>query len=225
MTPSLTVACLWVLPSNGQKSRHYGVEYVAKLRAMVARHLPIPHRFVCLTDRPDQVPEGVEPISVEPLGRSATRRWWTKLRLFDPAMPFCRRVLYLDLDVLVTGDLSPIARMPAPFAAVPDSAPGWLGKGDRTVVKRYNSSVMVWDHGTMGHVLRDWSPDVTGRLWSDQDWLAERIPDGALFPAGWFRRVSAGPPPWPADTKVVLCIKPKNAKAAKQWPWFAELWG
>lgn len=215
---SLTVACLWV-----RGHRKFGVEYVVKLKSMVERHLERPFRMVCLTDRPNDLPKGVEPVVVPTTG-SLYQAWWSKLRMFDPAMPFDGRVLYSDLDVLVTGPLDEAVDFPAEFAIAPDSAPMFLGHGRQKVIKRYNSSLMVWNHGARADLWSKWRPGATADLWSDQDFIAQHRPDEAMFPAQWFRRVSAGPPPWPKETKVVLCIKPKNHLAVKQYDWFNEYW-
>lgn len=63
-----------------------GAEYVASLRRMVARHLTIPHEFVCLTE-----------------ADISAQGWWGKLELVQ------RRwggwVLYLDLDVVIRGNI------------------------------------------------------------------------------------------------------------------------
>lgn len=100
----LTVAC--VLRSGGW----CGPEDVQRLAAGVARHLPTQHRFVCLTD------VGVPGIETIPL-RTRWTGWWAKLELFTPGL-FGGRVLYLDLDTVVVGDLSEIASCAAPFAAL-----------------------------------------------------------------------------------------------------------
>lgn len=216
----LTLACVWM---RGRGKRQYGVEYVERLRSMVGRHLDRPFRTVCLTDRPGDVPKGVEAVpAVTPFRLTP---WWVKLRLFDPTMPFDERVLYVDLDVLVVSDLAPVVDWPADFVLCPDSAPTWLGKGRRRAVKRYNSSVMVFDRGARPDLWRDWRPKVGERLWSDQDWIGEQCPNEATFPARWFRRVNeSDPPPWPDETKVVLCIGTKNHQAVGKWPWVADLW-
>jgi hypothetical protein len=216
---TLTVACLWV---KGKGKRAYTVEYVERLRSMVQRNLDRPFRMVCLTDRPDLLPEGIEAVEVS--RQKKVRPWWLKTKLFSPDMPFTGRVLYLDLDVLVTGDLSPIVDYPAEFAICPDSAPGFTGAHGRVTVKGYNSSVMVWDAGVRPEIHTDLKPVTKAALWSDQDWIRQRFPNEKTFPAAWFRRLSAGPPPWPAETKVVLCIKIKNAEAATLYPWFEPLW-
>jgi alpha-N-acetylglucosamine transferase len=189
---------------------------------MVEKHIDRPFRFVCLTDRKKLVPYDIESWVVPTPG--LFKAWWTKLKLFDPSMPLDQRVLYLDLDVLIVGSLNEIIDYPAEFAIAPDSAPTFDGKGNQKTIKAYNSSVMVWDHGKRSDLWEKWKPGATAHLWSDQDWIAKLRPNEATFPKEWFRRVSAGPPPWPDETKVVMCIKPKNHLAVKKWPWFEDLW-
>lgn len=80
----LTVACVY---SGGRYSRGW----IEKLERGVARHMNMPHRFVCL-------------------GRDAPLErgwpgWWSKIELFRA---FRGETLYLDLDVLVLGGLDPL---------------------------------------------------------------------------------------------------------------------
>src|SRR5688500_17668854 len=104
-----TVACVWV---DGHVP--FTADYVTRLRAMVARWMDRPYEFVCLTDRPYQIPT-VDTIPVPP-PILAIKGWWSKIQLFNPAMPFTGRVLYLDLDTLIVGALAPILDFPSPFA-------------------------------------------------------------------------------------------------------------
>ncbi len=88
----LTVAC--VLKSGGI----YDATWVSRLKAGVARHLPLKHRFVCLSDV--DVPCERIPLEHDWPG------WWSKIELFrlgdDP-------VLFFDLDTVIVGDLSDVA--------------------------------------------------------------------------------------------------------------------
>lgn len=88
----LTVAC--VLRSGGI----YDASWVARLKAGVAKHLPIEHRFVCLSD----VDVPCERIPLE----HGWPGWWSKMELFKLPGP----ALYFDLDTAVVGDLQDLAR-------------------------------------------------------------------------------------------------------------------
>lgn len=87
----LTVAC--VLKSGGI----YDASWVAKLRCGVAKHLPLRHRFVCLSD----VDVPCERIQL----KHGWPGWWSKIELFKLEGP----VLFADLDTAIVGDLTDIA--------------------------------------------------------------------------------------------------------------------
>lgn len=94
----ITFACVWA--GSGAP---YDETWVQKLQNAVARHYPHAHRFVCLTDR-DHI-EGVETIKLE-------HNWpiyWSKIELFKTGT-FSGPVIYMDLDVLLTGDISPFSQ-------------------------------------------------------------------------------------------------------------------
>jgi hypothetical protein len=213
----ITVACVWV---HGHLP--YDIEYVLRLRSMVARHLSQPHDFVCLTDRPWLLRE-VPTIPIpRPVGWFG---WWSKVHLFDMAMPFATRVLYLDLDTLVVGDLDPIVEFPSPFALVPHAGT-FEPPAPFHVCRRFNSSVMVWDTGIgRSRIWDEWSPAVTRYWWGDQDWIGTTYPNADVMPAEWFPRLSAiREGPVPEDARVVLAKKPKPHDAVKEWPWVEAVW-
>lgn len=218
----LTVACLWI---KGRGKRAYTLDYVTRLRSMVARHLTLPHHFVCMTDTPELLPDWIQPAKIKRPKKLVP--WWCKLKLFKEGM-WHGRVLYLDLDVIVTGSLDPIAKFPAPFALLPDMAPTFQGNPKTPhlkIVHRYNSSVMVLDAGSRPNLWADWEPSVAYRLRSDQDWIGEKAPDEATFPREWFERLyPTTTPPFPPEQKVLLAIKLKNQKAEKTLPWVADYW-
>lgn len=200
----------------------FTAEYVTRLRSAVSRELP-GQRFVCLTDRADELPTDVETVAATPIKRIYA--WWAKVQLFNPALPLTGRLLYLDLDVLVIRGLREVAEHPAPFALAPDGGSAFKPNNGLRCVKRFNSSVMTWNHGEQAHLYEDWTPFQASRLWGDQDWIGERCPDAVALPVEWFPRLSAvRAPPWPKETRVVLCKKPKNAEAVRKFPWFNEAW-
>lgn len=217
----MTVACVFVCGEYP-----YTPEYVTRLHAMVTRWIDRPFRFVCLTDQPWLFAPPIETIPVKKLSGFAP---WTKLELFNSARQWSGRVLYLDLDSLIVAPLAPIIDAPAAFAITADPPrPGQKPRDSfgRQIVRRFNSSVMVWDGGTQTHLYTDWSPKVATRLSGDQDYIGEQLPEAARMPRAWFPRISeAVCPPWPAEAKIVLMKVPKNHVAAQEWPWFAPLWG
>lgn len=115
----------------------YGPEYVNTLFDMVRRNLPagFPGRFVCLTDDPAGLEEGIQTL---PLPQGIIG-WWNKLYLFAPnVFPKGERVLFFDLDTAITGPLDEIASYAGPFAILRDA---YRKDG-------LQSSVMAWEVGT-----------------------------------------------------------------------------
>lgn len=105
---------------------HYDETWVIKLRNSVARHLSVPHRFVCLTDV--EIP-GVETI---PLVNNWAG-WWSKLELFRAGL-FDGPVLYFDLDVVMVDSIDHLAGPFPTMCMLEDIVPGLP-----------NSTCMWWD--------------------------------------------------------------------------------
>ena len=215
----ITIACVWV-----QGHVPFSAQYVEKLHRMAWRWAKEPFEFVCLTDQPEKLSPTIRTIKIKlPKGMKG---WWAKVELFNPAHELKGRILSLDLDTLIVAPLTPIINYPARFALAPDGAPNFKGGGGLKVVKRFNSSVMLFTAGEQSDIYTQFNKAVTKRLWGDQDWIGELYPKAVAMPKEWFPRISEGSPPeWKKGTKVVLCKKPKNELAAKQWPWFKEMWG
>lgn len=221
----LTVACVFM-----RGPYPYTIDYVIRLERMVRKHLDRPFRFVCLTDRAkDIVPWGIEAIPIPNLKGIVPDNgvgYWSKVWLFHPDMGWNGRVLFLDLDTLVVNALDPIVDYPASLALASDVLThSNSDRFGRRVVRRFNSSVMVWDGGLHTDLFTRWTPDVAQKLSTDQDWIGEQSEEAKAMPLEWFPRISQAQPPWADDAKVVLVKKPKNAEASKKWPWFDEMWG
>lgn len=89
----------------------YDARYVNILRHMVARNLKRPFRFICFTEDAAGLEEGIE---VFPLPEFPEPDWeyarfcsaWRKLALFRAGLADMQgKVLFLDLDVVITGEL------------------------------------------------------------------------------------------------------------------------
>ena len=178
----------------------YPDHYVHILRDMVYRYLHAEHRFVCLSDH------DIEDVEVQ---KVPNQGWWSKIELFRPGR-FEGRVLYLDLDVCVVGPLDDLIERPG---IIKD----WH-------LPSFNSSVMVWDAGTLDHIHRLWVPEVALRLHGDQDWITEMEPDWPLFPEGWcvsFKKHCT--PKVPPDARVV-CFHGTPKPHEVLTGWVPEVW-
>ena len=160
----LTVACVL---SEGPK-RTYDHTHVERLMRLVKGQLTQPYRFLCLTND-DRVPcESLSLVKDWP-------GWWSKVELFCPDLfKMNERILYLDLDVTITGNLDDLANYSAPFVICRD----FLKLG-------FNSSVMAWDAGYADTIYTLFNDDVMERLNGDQNWIQEVLPDTAVFPKRW----------------------------------------
>lgn len=150
-----------------------GVEYVDRLRSALARHLR-PERVYLITD---DVASNYRGVRCKPADPTLTG-WWQKLRLFKPGQfASDARMLYLDLDTVIVGDLSPLAGYTGDFACLRDFyRPDALGSG-----------VMLWRAGAVDAIWERWV--AAGRplhAEGDQWWIArsgvraDRLQD--LFP-------------------------------------------
>lgn len=169
MTQPLIIALVQAGDYEGR-----GAAYVAELRAGLRRHLRVPHQVHVVTDDAASLYPGAYCRPPD----SSLRGWWHKLRLFKPGMfPDGARVLYLDLDTTIVGDLSAIASYDGTFALLRDF---YRPAG-------YGSGVMTWRAPFGAHIWERWNdagrPIMAG---GDQEWIegsapgADRLQD--LFP-------------------------------------------
>ena len=173
MSLSRTVVCLkW--------GDMYGPEYVNRLFAMVRRNVEVPVRFVCFTDDPTGLGEGIEikplPDFPEPAYKYARYcSAWRKLALFDSAKTGLEgRVLFLDLDIVILRSLEPLLQGDAPFMMLEN----WYqpGKGQ--------ASVMRFDGDVMQPVLARYLVDpiaVLEEYVTEQEYVWANAVQGASF--------------------------------------------
>jgi hypothetical protein len=201
----------------------YPNAYVHRLQAAVAKHLPIDHRFVCLSDR--EIP-GVETIPLPQL-KKTEEGWWQKPNLFWPGLfPDGARVLYFDLDVVFTGDLSILAMQwkSEPIAMIYNFGPN---RGHCA----HNSSVMLWSanderlHPIWLEFQRH-GDEVMRSLHGDQCWIWRVLRDDiANFPRDYilsYKYDCRGKHVDPQARVVVFHGYPKPDQCRE--PWVLEHW-
>lgn len=156
----------------GDKYDDYAVQ---RLRREVAAKLSFPHRFRCVTDRQIEGVECVPPVVKWP-------GWWGKIQLFKPGFVEPQSVnIWLDLDIIVTGQLDYLAAYSPPLAAPSN----WAQSGNGGI----QSSVMVWTPtGATAEIFSEFDPkwavwppsNANGALWGDQEWITKRRDEGKL---------------------------------------------
>lgn len=204
----ITVVCLKV-------GKLYGPAYVNRLASACRDRLLVEHDFACFTDDPDGLEfgrKGQQYSGWLTLSDPHLTGWWHKLSLFRPDGAFGQikgRILYLDLDVIVTGPLDDLVNYPSEFAMHQDFQRPW----------QCASAVMVMEAGSRGWIwdafVRDQGAYIR-RFHGDQDFLRTSMEENTrwpalhngehcdFFPQRWIRsykiHAQQGPPP---DCRVV----------------------
>lgn len=145
----LSVVCWLWAPRPGYACA-YGAEHVNRLRSMVARNLDVDHELVCATDMPEGIDPRVRIVELPPETGFATHpkrpNCYRRLRAFAPdaADWLGERILSIDLDTVITGDLTPLVSRRddfviygTPIAAAPYNGSMWM--------LRAGSRPQVWD--------------------------------------------------------------------------------
>lgn len=160
--PDIAVVCV----KAGGK---YGPEYVNRLYSMVERHLAVPHRFLCLTDDERGLAAGIRVISLEQRGLIG---WWHKIGLFKPPGGLeDRRLIFLDLDTVILGNIDFLLDYQGPFAILRDFyRPNGYGSAVMSIAPGYGRA--IWDK--LAEHPKLWMAEFAG----DQDFIRMCV-DGA----------------------------------------------
>ena len=118
----------------------YGPEYVLRLFAGVRCHLTLNHTFYCFTEDTSGL-EGELGVHTIPL-MEGWHGWWNKASLFSTSCPLSGRVLYIDLDTVITGSLDSLAAYGGEFAILSTDD---IDNEGKDFCDGYNSSLLLWD--------------------------------------------------------------------------------
>lgn len=178
------VTFMWK-PAEGYRSK-YRPGHVNTLRSMIARNYPHPHRVNVVTDTPSRL---IDPrVRVVPLWDTFKElksphggnnpACYRRLLLWgaEAAETFGPRILSIDLDMVLTGDVSSLWNRPEPCVM-------WADNLNPTTP--YNGAMQLITPGAFPDVLDKFDPTTSpararskGYFGSDQAWLCYALGPG-----------------------------------------------
>jgi hypothetical protein len=165
---------------NGTK---YSAEYVNTLYNMVCRNCTLPFEFVCLTDDSKGIDSDIKII---PFDREFST-WWAKPYMFSNKLGLRGTILYMDLDVVISGSIDKLFTYErGSWCVIRD-----FTRSMRPKWQKYNSSVIRFEYNQLDHLWRDFEKNhklYQRKYHGDQDWLytvADIKP--ALWPDEWIQ--------------------------------------
>ena len=163
----------------------YPVEYVQKLYNMVQRNTTIDHKFIVFTDHVKMHKMVSGDIDIRKFPVEDLNGWWNKLQLFHPNSHLDGTTLYMDLDVVITGNIDCFFNHNAEaiFTGMNDFNPS---------TGQWNSSVMKFKSAFLAEKLwfrfMDDRPNLLRRFAGDQNLISDFIkgtPGCDSFPDSW----------------------------------------
>ena len=224
----------------------FGPEYVNRLASMLRRHLRAPYTLSCITDDPSGIDcegLGVAPVQMEGRFdahaglRAGNRACFRRLRLLgkDMADVFGPRVLQLDLDVVLVGDVTPLFDRPDPLVLVEQAN---TGTGRVT----HNPSMLLMDAGVLDGAWAEFdaAPLETWHAARDRGWgcsdmavINDYVARNAV-PAATWGEADGVQAYWRPENKqlrpgarAVLFFgraNPGDADVQAASPWISEYW-
>jgi ubiquinone/menaquinone biosynthesis C-methylase UbiE len=199
----------------------YSLDYLIKMRDMLARNITIPYKFVCLTDR-DINTNICDSIKVE----NAYGGLWSKLEMFKHGIVKSERIISIDLSLIILKNIDDILTM----------------EDDFIVLKTWNKSnwnkdlcaagIMSWiNGGTFSFIYEKFNKNaVTDYPKGERQYISKQLAQNNITPTylqdsvkGVYSFKRNCKPAPPADTRIV-CFhgkpKPHEAKAS----WIREVW-
>ena len=163
----------------------YAVEYVQNLYNMVKRNTTLPINFVVFTDhvKMHKMVEG--DIDIRKFKETDLQGWWNKLQLFHPDTYLPGVTLYMDLDVVITGNIDCFYTHEAQL--------DFCGMNDFNPVSGvWNSSIMRFKqqdlHGRIWHKFMSNRPEYLRKFPGDQNLISDfllKTPGCDSFPDSW----------------------------------------
>ena len=182
---TVSVVC-WLWSGTGLGDRPYLPEHVNTLRRAVARHLSLPHRFICVADSAEGFDADVEvfktPAEARAVGKLRTpeggrfpscyRRLWN---FSEGAKALGDRLLCIDIDLVPTADWAPLFDRPEDFV-------GWRPYRDWGHRLRFGGGIYLLKAGARTRIWSEFTGADSmnqarraGFRGSDQAWLSYKL--------------------------------------------------
>jgi len=162
----------------------YGPEYVNRLAASIQKQTERPTRLVCFTDDTTGIDEQVlcHPIPEIDLPPEQINLPWRKLVVWKyPLADLSGDVLFLDLDLVVTGNLDALFDFkPGRFCVIEN----WTQKGQNIG----NTSAFRFPVGKFAHIFDNFQKDpdkVLTKCRIEQLYISREIADMVFWPDNW----------------------------------------
>lgn len=163
----------------------YGSEYANRLYGMVSRNTRRPLRFVCMTDDPGGLRPEIEaiPLPEIALPEPFIRLPWRKMALWRPDLvALSGHVLFLDLDLLVTGSIDDFFDFESDedFVVIRNWTTPGTGIG--------NTSCFRFRVGSNAHLFEEVNRDFAGvykRFQIEQTFVSAHAHSIAFWPEAW----------------------------------------
>lgn len=214
----------------------YSPDDARKLEAGLRRGMKEPYRFAVVTDNVDRAPDlPMWEIPQEDIPLTKMQGCFARLRLFDPewlaghGIAEGERVVSLDLDNVITGDLYPLFYRPEPFMI--------LTGANATNPCPYNGSVWMVRAGYRPDVWSDFTLEAADKVRhaafaDDQSWFAHKLTGVTGWPAGSGSGIYGFQKPgWPKgealpkDARIVAFFGWRSPEKFKHLDWVRQYWG
>lgn len=164
----------------------FGPEFVNRLHGMVSRNITPPFRIYCFTDDGSDLHPDIEvrPLPVfEYEAPTNTLGKWPKSRLWGDLGDVTGVVLFLDLDVIITGSLDV-------FFTIGDPDDTWLGLNPNTPLEKMGQTsvyrMRVGKLAPLQQIFRADPQGVADKYRFEQRFVTRNAPGGVNFwPRGW----------------------------------------
>mgnify|MGYP005991706421 FL=1 len=215
----------------------YSEKYVETLYNMVKRNTTLPFNFYCLTDRDHKAfTDNIKSIRIPD---PQLQHWWNKMHLYNPELGLEGNCLYIDLDVVIVGNLDEFFTFgkDEDFCVIRD-----FGQPSTTI----NSSVLRFNQQHHNHIWKTYieRKDTFDKLHGDQNVITDLMwehkqkvyfPDEWTYSYKWPERGKPKkydkykPDQHPLKTDSKICVfhghpNPDYAMKYQSGEWIKDLW-